>query len=256
MKLSNIKEELCVLGHSDLIIALNDFDEDVKSKLEEFIKDYKLTKDVNDEYNSNTNVTVLQSVIDKNTGKMILSFNTVKGQFNISSSSKLKSLDGVPKKVGESFNCMYNKNLSTMKFSPKIVKGNFVCERNNLEFLETETEKVGGYFWCSYNKLSDLIGSPKFVGSSFACDNNQLVSLKGCTKKINGFFFCYNNKLTNLLGGPDYVDGNFDCSGNDLESLDGAPKKVIGYFNCRNNKVKFTEDDVRKVCDVKGNIIV
>jgi hypothetical protein len=41
-----------------------------------------------------------------------------------------------------------------------------------------------------------------------------------------------------------------------LTSLLGSLKSVGDYFDCSNNKVKFTEDDVHTVSDVKGNIIV
>ena len=52
------------------------------------------------------------------------------------------------------------------------------------------------------------------------------------------------------------VEGNFDCSYNSLTSLEGAPEKVGGDFYCSNNAVKFTEEQVRAVCDVKGRIFV
>jgi len=42
--------------------------------------------------------------------------------------------------------------------------------------------------------------------------------------------------------------------GNQLTSLVGAPEKVGGSFYCGNNAVKFTEEDVKAVCDVKGKI--
>jgi len=44
--------------------------------------------------------------------------------------------------------------------------------------------------------------------------------------------------------------------GNQLTSLVGAPEKVGGSFYCGINAVKFTEKDVRSVCDVKGMIFV
>jgi hypothetical protein len=51
-----------------------------------------------------------------------------------------------------------------------------------------------------------------------------------------------------------YVKGYFSCSNNQLTSLEGSPKEVGGDFFCKNNKIKFTEEDVRKVCKVKGRI--
>ena len=94
---------------------------------------------------------------------------------------------------------------------------------------------VERYFICSVNKLITLENSPKTVGGSFYCGNNQLISLKGA---------------------PTYVGGEFGCGNNKLTSLDGAPTYVGGSFNCRYNPVKFTEEQVRAVCDVDGRIFV
>ena len=94
---------------------------------------------------------------------------------------------------------------------------------------------VERYFICSVNKLTTLENSPKTVGGSFYCGNNQLISLKGA---------------------PTYVGGEFGCGNNKLTSLDGAPTYVGGSFNCRYNPVKFTEEQVRAVCDVDGRIYV
>ena len=94
---------------------------------------------------------------------------------------------------------------------------------------------VERYFICSVNKLTTLENSPKTVGGSFYCGNNQLISLKGA---------------------PTYVGGEFGCGNNKLTSLDGAPTYVGGSFNCRHNPVKFTEEQVRAVCDVDGRIFV
>lgn len=43
---------------------------------------------------------------------------------------------------------------------------------------------------------------------------------------------------------------------NSLTSLKGVPGKVGGDFLCSGNKVKFTRENVRKVCNVKGKIFV
>jgi hypothetical protein len=75
--------------------------------------------------------------------------------------------------------------------------------------------------------------------------------------KIDGSFYCAFNILTTLEGCPEIVKGNFSCSNNNyLTTLQGCPKYVSGYFYCRNNKVKFTEEDVKKLCNVKGVIYV
>jgi hypothetical protein len=54
--------------------------------------------------------------------------------------------------------------------------------------------KVGGYFDCSYNKLTSLEFCPNEVGESFFCNDNDLTSLNGCPKKVRVNFWCENNK--------------------------------------------------------------
>ena len=73
---------------------------------------------------------------------------------------------------------------------------------------------------------------------------------------VKGNFFCNNNNLTTLKGAPKEVGGDFYCSVNELTSLEGAPKEVEGSFYCSHNKVRFTEDDVRRVCEVEDEIII
>ena len=64
------------------------------------------------------------------------------------------------------------------------------------------------------------------------CD--KLISLEGCPKKVGKDFYC--NTCINL------------------ESLKGCPKVVNGNFYSRHCKRKFTEEEVRSLCEVKGNI--
>jgi len=71
---------------------------------------------------------------------------------------------------------------------------------------------------------------------------------------VHGHFVCAKMEMTSLEGCPKIVDRYFDCSLNHLRSLKGAPQKVKGYFDCRDNKKKFTEEEVKAVCDVGGTI--
>jgi hypothetical protein len=74
---------------------------------------------------------------------------------------------------------------------------------------------------------------------------------------VDGDFYCGNNHLTTLENCPKTVNGVFGCSSNNkLISLEGAPKFVGEDFMCRFNPGKFTEKDIRAVCDVKGKIFV
>ena len=93
---------------------------------------------------------------------------------------------------------------------------------------------VGGTFDCSRNKLTSLINAPKYVDGTFYCHYNELTSLKGSKETV--------------------IDEHFYCTNNKLTSLEGAPKTVNGHFFCYQNPVKFTEDQVRAVSDVKGMV--
>jgi hypothetical protein len=136
------------------------------------------------------------------------------------------------------------------------VGGNFVCSDNKLISLEGAPKYVNGWFDCSNNQLISLKGAPKYVGGDFYCEYNNLTSLKGAPERVEGSFICSYNNLTSLEGAPKYVGGSFYCRHNKLTSLEGAPKYVGGNFGCSDNPVKFTEEEVRKVSEVKGKIIV
>jgi len=74
--------------------------------------------------------------------------------------------------------------------------------------------------------------------------------------KVDGYFSCSHNDLISLEGCPETVGGSFSCDHNALVSLEGCPKTVDGNFYCRNNRKRFTEEEVRSFCDVKGEIRV
>jgi hypothetical protein len=88
---------------------------------------------------------------------------------------------------------------------------------------------------------------------------------KGLTKfpdfiqfnEISGSFICKKNNLTSLKGCPTKIyNGDFSCSQNRLTTLEYCPKYVSGDFWCHSNRANFTEEYVRNMCDVKGNIIL
>ena len=84
--------------------------------------------------------------------------------------------------------------------------------------------------------------------------------LKFKFRHVAGGFYCSGNELTSLEGCPKEVGGSFYCNSNQLTSLEGAPKEVGGDFECVENPGPygkgFTKEDVKKVCDVKGDIYI
>ena len=118
---------------------------------------------------------------------------------------------------------------------------------------------VGGSFYCNdCYSLKSLEGAPKKVKKDFYCpDCNSLKSLEGAPKEVGGGFFCYNcNSLKSLEGAPEKVGWGFYChSCNSLKSLEGAPKEVGRNFYCYDCAGKFTIEDVKKISNVKKDII-
>jgi hypothetical protein len=135
------------------------------------------------------------------------------------------------------------------------VKNLNITSLTNEMFIWTN---VDGYFVVRYCKsLKSLEGAPEKVGGDFMCsDCDALISLEGAPKEVGGEFYCVRCKsLTSLKGAPEKVGGAFNCSMcTALTSLEGAPKEVGGSFDCRDRKNKFTEDDVKNVSNVKGEI--
>jgi hypothetical protein len=117
------------------------------------------------------------------------------------------------------------------------VEGDVDFHLKKIESIPVRFGVVSGFFNCSSNKLTSLVGAPQKVGRDFNCSYNQLVSLKGTPKEVKGDFYCVNNSLTSLVGAPQEVGSSFDCSSNKLTSLEGAPQKVEGVFGCSSNKL-------------------
>lgn len=109
----------------------------------------------------------------------------------------------------------------------------------------------------SYLKLSTIpaIFSDIHVAGSFYANQNHLKTLQNSPSKVDWHFDCAMNNLADFVGGPDHVGHYFSCSHNPLTSLKGIPKYVGGDFYAH-GILKFTEADIRAVCDVKGSVIM
>ena len=108
-------------------------------------------------------------------------------------------------------------------------------ELTSLREIPIRIKRVAGNFWCSFNNLTSLEGAPEIVHGDFVCSFNNLTSLEGA---------------------PKHVGKDFSCSRNKLITLKGAPKEVEGNFYCNDNSKRFTEEEVRKLVNVKGIVIV
>lgn len=227
-----IKQELEVLGHTDLVEALNIVESKSNDeKLEEFKKELKDNGDGT--YDVEVGDIVIPKFAVKN-GKLLIKF----------------------KKVSSSFYCS-GLQLNSLEGCPEIVGGKFVCRNNNLYSLKYAPTTVGSHFVCDYNNIKSLKHSPVTVGGNFLCDDNILVDLEGAPKKTRTFD-CSNNNLVSLKGAPKHVDGYFDCRWNNLssnKSLDDIPKIINGNLYCGGNEYIHDEEYVRNISDIRGNFI-
>ena len=117
------------------------------------------------------------------------------------------------------------------------VKGSVYFNGQDFEKLPLKFKNVTGDFWIDRCK--------------------SLTSLKGCPEKVGRYFDCDHCKsLTSLEGCPERVDGYFSCMGcNSLTSLEGCPEEVGKSFFYRNCEGKFTEKDIRNVCNVGKTVL-
>ena len=130
----------------------------------------------------------------------------------------------------------YITQLTNGLFEWDTIKECFYC--GNCELLKTlegAPKKCDSFYCYGCISLKTLKGAPEDVKGEFNCNNcTSIISLKGAPKKVGRDFYCNN------------------CSS--LKTLKGAPEKVGRRFSCRNCVGKFTENDVKAVCDV--NIII
>ncbi|MDD5649231.1 MAG: hypothetical protein PHF86_02255 [Candidatus Nanoarchaeia archaeon] len=71
-----------------------------------------------------------------------------------------------------------------------------------------------------------------------------------------GSFINRSHQFISMIGCPKIVYGDFLVDGNKLQVLTGCPKQVNGDFYIQDNDTKFTENEVRKICQIKGKLKV
>ena len=130
------------------------------------------------------------------------------------------------------------KDFKELPYKFRIVDGYFNIGHNrNLTSLKNCPDRVNGnYFSCKdCDGLKTMIGCPSYIRGSLLCNwCKNLISLEGCPKEVKRDFFC--NSCINL------------------NSLEGCPKEVGRIFACGSCKRNFTEEEVKSLCKVKGNI--
>jgi hypothetical protein len=108
------------------------------------IKEYEI-KDSLVNVNGDVNLT------KQKLSKIPIKFGVVEGYFSCNF-NHLKTLEGVPIKVGGSFHCYHNKLIS-LEGGPMYVYGHYNCVNNLITSLKGSPIKVSGYFYCSGNPI-------------------------------------------------------------------------------------------------------
>ena len=124
---------------------------------------------------------------------------------------------------------------------PLIIDGNFNCINKQLTSLKGSPKDGFNNFYCFDNNLTTLEGAPSKVGEDFNCYNNKLITLEGAPKKVGGYFDCTKNKLTSLEYLPEYIGGILYCYDN--EWTKPIPYKIMSKFKLHCLEICDIEDD-------------
>ena len=213
------------------------------NKMDDDMRNYPILEFIKNNYNTKEfDITKLEISKEPNKdGKYIVNYN---GSF----------LDKIKVKNSDI------KSLTNEYFVWGKVNCDFICQNCDvLKSLIGAPYNVEGHFNCSSCEcLTSLEYSPEIVGGDYVCFfSPNLKSLKYISKKIGGNVeggFC--DKLESLECEYVKIKGCFNCSFcNNLKSLKNAPKYVGLDFICTSCGGNFTEEDVKKVSNVKRNII-
>lgn len=153
------------------------------------------------------------------------------------------------------FNCDWyeiNNDLSVLAY------GDITYMFENLSIIPVTFKFIKGNVTLNNNKLRSLSGLPNEITGSLNLDSNYLDSLEGCPKIIKGDFIVSDCYLTSLKGGPQVVTGMYCAQENELKNLEGLATEIgkdLYIYEQRSN-AKFTEEQVVKISNVGGNIVV
>ena len=74
--------------------------------------------------------------------------------------------------------------------------------------------------------------------------------------RVSGNFnIGYNANLISLKNCPYFVEDSFSCDNcSKLDSLEGCPKEVGGWVFCYDCKRRFTTEEIKYLCEIKGYV--
>jgi hypothetical protein len=125
-----------------------------------------------------------------------------------------------------------NRNL----LQQEVIDGDFTIDSSfsNIKAEDVKTKRINGFIWIKLKEIPVWLKNIEVFGSVSAIWCNSLIN---SPQKIHNNFFASHGKLQNLEGCPFFVGGNF-------------------YLHHHDNlgKIKFTVEDVEKMCKVNGKI--
>jgi len=134
-----------------------------------------------------------------------------------------------------------NNHLSSLGVGKKAIISKWLDEMNIKNYIINDDYTID---------VNDVVNFYENIGN---CELPEYIQFN----IVRGDFFINDQGLINLKGCPKIVERTFFCSKNNLESLEGCPKHIgANFYMTRNKNKKFTEDDIRKVCNVGKNIFL
>ena len=134
----------------------------------------------------------------------------------------------------------------------------YMFEIPNLMFIPgADLESHIGRFKTWDGLLRLLNGKPFIFDDDLNLYNSYITSL-GNLRSVNGYLNLYKCEKLNSLGNLQTVNGYLNLYGcNELTSL-GNLQSVGGFLDLRNTPIseKYSEEEIRKMVDVKGDIFI
>ena len=136
-------------------------------------------------------------------------------------------------------------------------KDEYILEIPNLRFIpNTDLESLIGRNKAWYELLRLLNGKPFTFDDDLNLYNSYITSL-GNLQSVNGYLNLFGCDQLTSLGNLQLVNGYLDLRSTNITSL-GNLQSVGGFLNLRNTPIseKYSEEEIRQMVDVKGNIYI
>ena len=133
--------------------------------------------------------------------------------------------DELKRVPGSLIGLRFGSQVITEKTKNQVWQREFDCSHENLTSLKGSPKEVKGTFNCGHNKLTSLEGAPSIVDGHFVCrDNYELTSLEGVhkiIKEIKGVFYAHHTKIKSHVLGLLLIKGirNVELDDQEVENI-------------------------------------